>query len=100
MRKSSEQSVTSLPPSPDDDRRARFRRYTIAMVVRLACFILCFFVQGWWLILPVLAALILPYVAVVLANTGSGKSGAPVIAPGSLALPAPSADRTDGTEPR
>jgi predicted tellurium resistance membrane protein TerC len=96
MRKSPEQSVTSLPPSPDEDRRARFRRYTIAMVVRLGCFILCFFVHGWWLALVIVAALVLPYVAVVLANTGSPKSGAPVIAPGTLGLPAAPTDRTAG----
>lgn len=63
------QSITSLPASPEDDRRRRMKQYTIAMSVRMVCVICCFFAQGWWLLLPVLGAIILPYFAVVAANT-------------------------------
>jgi hypothetical protein len=36
--------------------------------------LLCFFVQGWWLILPAIGAIVLPYVAVVIANASTRSS--------------------------
>ncbi len=78
------QSITSLPVSPDDDRRRRMTRYLIAMGIRMVCLILCFFVQGWWLVLPIAGAIILPYIAVVLANVATSEGAATVLRPGSL----------------
>jgi len=79
------QSITSLPESPDADRRRRLVAYLIAMGVRVACVILCFFVQGWWLFVPIIGALVLPYIAVVLANATSGASTkVEVFRPGAL----------------
>ncbi|CAN5351351.1 hypothetical protein BH11ACT4_BH11ACT4_19020 [soil metagenome] len=75
------QSITSLPESPDADRHRRMTRYFIAMGTRVACIILCFFVQGWWLLIPIVGALVLPYIAVVFANVGSGGKGG-VVDPG------------------
>ncbi|MGX5695083.1 DUF3099 domain-containing protein [Agromyces soli] len=70
------QSITSLPPSPDQERRARMLRYTIAMTIRVACIFAMLFVQGWWLAVFAAGAIFLPYVAVVLANAqGSGRAG-------------------------
>ena len=77
------QSITSLPESPADERRRRMIRYAIAMSIRVVCVILCLFVHGWWLLLPIAGAVILPYVAVVLANVGSNPGGA-VERPGGL----------------
>jgi hypothetical protein len=77
------QSITSLPESPDDERRRRMIRYGIAMGIRVGCVIACFFLQGWWLVLPIAGAVILPYVAVVLANVGSRQRTA-VERPGSI----------------
>ena len=77
------QSITSLPESPELERRRRMNRYFIAMAVRVVCIVLCFFLHGWWLVLPIVGAVVLPYVAVVLANVGSG-SGASVERPGSV----------------
>ena len=57
--------------------------YAIAMSIRVVCIILCFFVQGWWLLLPIAGALILPYIAVVLANVGA-KDVDHVLRPGSV----------------
>lgn len=59
-------------------------RYGIAMGIRVVCIILCFFVQGWWLLVPIIGAVVLPYIAVVLANVGSGNSSGIVRRPGSL----------------
>jgi hypothetical protein len=77
------QSITSLPESPDDDRRRRMIRYGIAMGLRVVCVIACFFVQGWWLLVPVLGAVVLPYIAVVVANVGA-RPGGTVERPGSI----------------
>ena len=79
------QSITSLPESPDDGRHRRMIQYGIAMSIRVACVIACFFVHGWWLLLPLAGALLLPYVAVVIANVGSRPGGA-VERPGSIVL--------------
>lgn len=78
------QSITSLPEAPDEERNRRFLNYSIAMGIRFVCVILCFVVQGWWLVLPILGAVILPYVAVVIANAKvNGPSGS-VERPGSI----------------
>ncbi|NEM90144.1 DUF3099 domain-containing protein [Galbitalea soli] len=84
MKKSASQSVTSLPPSPNDERRTRMIKYSVAMAVRVVCVVLCFFVKGWWLLLPIAGAVILPYIAVVLANTVSSAGRAVVVRPGAI----------------
>ena len=77
------QSITSLPESPDDERKRRMINYGIAMGIRVVCVIACFFLHGWWLVLPLAGAIFLPYVAVVLANVGSNPNGT-VERPGGL----------------
>jgi len=81
----SPESITSLPERPDDERRRRMINYSIAMGIRVICVLLCVVVRGWWLVLPVLGAVVLPYVAVVLANVTTRRSGV-VSAPGQFAL--------------
>ena len=94
------QSITSLPTSPDAERHQGMLRYGIAMGIRVACIIACFFVQGWWLLVPIIGAVVLPYVAVVLANVGSNDGGE-VLRPGAIVpvrsnepLPSDSRDST------
>jgi len=66
-------SVTGLPTSLKDDQDERIRRYLISMGIRTICFILAvvalaglhWTLIGWTL---VVAAVILPYIAVVMAN--------------------------------
>jgi hypothetical protein len=58
-------------------------KYLIAMGVRLICIAMCFFVQGWWLAVFAVAAVVLPYFAVILANVGQETAGT-VIRPGSI----------------
>ena len=77
------QSITSLPESPDDERRRRMIQYGIAMGIRVVCVIVCFFVHGWWLLVPLAGAVLLPYIAVVIANTGGARAGT-VERPGSI----------------
>jgi Mg/Co/Ni transporter MgtE len=66
-------SVTSAPESLRDDQNERMRRYLLSMGIRTACFVLSVIaivvlhwtVVGWIL---VVGAVVLPYVAVVMAN--------------------------------
>ncbi len=78
------QSITTIGESPDDERRRRMTHYLIAMIIRMFCIVLCLFVQGWWLILPIAGAIVLPYIAVVLANVGRGSGAAPIERQGAL----------------
>jgi uncharacterized membrane protein YdbT with pleckstrin-like domain len=77
------QSITSLPESPEAYRHRRMLRYLTAMSIRVICIVLCFFVPWPWLLLPIFGAVVLPYVAVVLANVGS-QGSVEVLRPGSI----------------
>jgi hypothetical protein len=78
-----QQSITSLPRSPQDDRRSRMIQYSVAMGLRTVCIVLCLFTPGWWLLIPAAGAVILPYIAVVLANAKSSPASA-VLRPGTI----------------
>ena len=68
-------SLTSLPVSPNVERQSRLGQYLIAMGLRLVCLFLCFVTPGWWILLPVTGVVVLPLVAVGLANVvNSSKS--------------------------
>jgi hypothetical protein len=62
------QSVTSAPESLRDEQAARIRRYLLTMGVRTACFVLAVVTTGWVRWTCVVLAVVLPYIAVVLAN--------------------------------
>jgi len=72
------QSATALRSSPIADRKARMRKYTIAMSVRTVCLVLLVVVPDWWRYVFGVGAVVLPYIAVVLANVGSGGATEPV----------------------
>lgn len=84
---SSPHTVTSLQNAPELERRARMIKYTVAMGIRLVCIGACFFVSGWWLLIPALGAIVLPYFAVVLANstTKDSQKAAP-LRPGTVSV--------------
>lgn len=62
------QSLTSLPVSPNEERKSRLGQYMLAMLLRLMCLYACFFVPGWWVLIPVAGVVVLPLIAVALAN--------------------------------
>ena len=67
--------ITTASTSAAEDIAARQKRYILAMGFRTVCFVAAIFVTITWLrILLVIAALVLPYVAVVMANAGASKS--------------------------
>ena len=79
-----QQSITSLPLSPEAERHSRMVKYSIAMGIRVVCIVLMLFVQGWWLLVCAVGAIVLPYIAVVIANVHADPRGAQVIRPGSI----------------
>lgn len=78
------QSITSLPELPAVERRRRAVQYTVAMTLRVICILSFFVVQGWWLLIPVVGAVVLPYVAVVVANVAMRDRGETVERPGAI----------------
>lgn len=64
--------ITTAPVSADDDRRHRQRRYMISMGIRTLCFVVAVLVgPGWFRWVMVAASLLLPYYAVVMANSAA-----------------------------
>ena len=77
------QSATALEASPDEERRSRLLKYTVAMSVRMVCIVLGVFTQGWLMWVFFALAIFLPYFAVIIANEqgASKKVNTTVIAP-------------------
>ena len=63
--------ITDARESHTVEKDGRMRKYMISMSVRMLCFILAFFFEGWMRWAMIAAAAVLPYVAVVLANGGA-----------------------------
>jgi hypothetical protein len=83
------QSITSLPEAPDVERHHRIVKYLVAMGIRVLCIIALLFVHGWWLVIPALGAIFLPYFAVVIANATANPNGGRVERPGNIVLSTP-----------
>jgi hypothetical protein len=67
--------ITTAAASREEDIRHRQRRYVISMGIRTVCFVAAVIVgHGWLMWVLIVAALLLPYVAVVMANAASSKS--------------------------
>lgn len=67
--------ITTASSNPQDEIWARQRRYIFSMAVRTACFLAAIFVgPGWVRWVLVAAAVLLPYVAVVMANAAGSRS--------------------------
>lgn len=77
MRASSRNSITTAPESPLKDRRRRMIEYSIMMGLRIICIVTVFLVPGWWRLVPVAGAVLLPYFAVVIANVTSQRVDPP-----------------------
>lgn len=65
------QLVTTARRPHSEEISGRARRYLISMGVRTACLVLAIFVlHGWLRAIAIVAAIVLPWLAVVLANAG------------------------------
>jgi hypothetical protein len=70
--------ITDARKGITEDVNARQRRYLISMGIRTVCFILAIIASGWLQWLLVIAALLLPYIAVIIANAGREPAPGPV----------------------
>jgi len=61
--------VTTAHAGRSADIRARQRRYLTMMAIRLACLPFAIIVDGWLRWIFIAGAVVLPYIAVVIANT-------------------------------
>jgi Mn2+/Fe2+ NRAMP family transporter len=67
--------ITTVAASREEDIRRRQRRYVLSMGFRTLCFVAAVIIgEGWVMWVLIVAALLLPYVAVVMANAASSKS--------------------------
>lgn len=70
-------SITDAPQRHSEEQYARMMRYAYSQGIRMLCFILAAVTaiiwQSWWSMAFVVAAMILPYVAVVDANAGGDR---------------------------
>lgn len=70
-------SITDAPLKHSDEQRGRMIRYSVAMGMRIACFIAAAVVavafESPWALAFAAAAIVLPYVAVVDANAGGDR---------------------------
>ena len=70
--------ITTAPSSRKDDIAARQRKYLVSMSIRTVCFVAAIVAAlagiAWLWPIFIAGALILPYVAVVMANASASKS--------------------------
>ncbi|KQV08117.1 hypothetical protein ASC63_13320 [Leifsonia sp. Root112D2] len=64
-------------------------KYLVAMGIRVLCIIALLFVHGWWLVIPAVGAIFLPYFAVVIANAAINPGGNSVERPGNVSIVSP-----------
>ncbi|MHA3947504.1 DUF3099 domain-containing protein [Cellulomonas bogoriensis] len=88
--------ITDAPVPLDQDQQRRARRYLIQMGIRVACFLGVALIDHWsrWLLL--VGAVVLPYVAVVLANAGRERGQASTTLMDARALPSSAGLGPDG----
>jgi len=63
-------SITEAQPSLTVDQRARQIRYFYSMMFRTGCFIATIFLPNPWRWFTLAGAVVVPYVAVIVANAG------------------------------
>ena len=71
-------AVTTARTGQHDDVNKRARRYMVSMTIRLVCLVLAFVFFGSWEAWVFAAgAVVLPYVAVIMANSGRERPASP-----------------------
>lgn len=68
-------SITAAATPHSDDLNARMGKYLVSMAIRTVCVILAVVVSGWLRWLFITGAVVLPYVAVLLANASHSRRG-------------------------
>ena len=76
--------ITTAPETPQAEMGHRQRRYIVSMSIRTVCFVAAIIADGWLRWVLVAAAFVLPYVAVVMANSASPRvEGTDLFDPGA-----------------
>ncbi len=68
------QSITNATVAHSDDMRHRMVQYSVTMGIRMVCIAAIFVFDGWFKLVPVIGAVVLPWVAVMIANGGADVS--------------------------
>lgn len=63
------------PAAPLNPHRTRMRRYLLSMSIRTVCFVGALLTHGWVQVAMIAAAIIVPYFAVLLANSDTRTRG-------------------------
>ncbi|WP_044572168.1 DUF3099 domain-containing protein [Arthrobacter alpinus] len=61
-------TITNAIPAHSDEMRQRMVKYAVTMGIRMVCIGAIFLFDGWYRLIPVIGAVLLPWVAVVIAN--------------------------------
>ena len=93
IRRTNAHLVTEAHRPKSQDISYRERRYLITMAIRVVCFVVAvvLFAQGlgWLAAIPIVAAIAIPYFAVVFANAGRDAAGTSGFRAYEPRLPAP-----------
>ena len=93
--------ITTASTSRDADVSRRQRRYLVSMGIRTACFVGAILVGSGWLMWTLIAAaLVLPYVAVVMANASTTKSDGFALVDHGVRRPELAPGQKSGDEPQ
>lgn len=65
------QTITNAAEAHSQEMHGRLVKYATAMGIRMVCIVLIFVFDGWFKLIPVIGAVLLPWVAVVIANAGA-----------------------------
>lgn len=101
MKNRAPQSATSLRRAPRDDAHARMTKYFIMMSVRVVCFVLMVVITpyGWHTGVFAVGAVLLPYLAVVVANVSSDGGEADAVPPERQLTAGPATPPPDPSPP-
>lgn len=91
-------AITSAGRSHTDQLRDRTRNYLISMGIRTAAFVAAVFTEGWVRWVCVGLAFVLPYIAVLMANSGAERRTMPSTYLDDHALEAAPTDRTEDAD--
>ena len=94
--------ITSAQTGLTIEQAARTRRYLISMAIRTVCFLGAVVTDGWLRWVLVLGAVVLPYLAVVVANGGRERTKDTLptvfVRHEQVALPSQAVQRTEAAE--
>mgnify|MGYP006277307823 CR=1 FL=1 len=71
-------SITDAQRGTAEQQAGRTKKYLISMSIRTVCFILAIVIPGWPRVAFIVAAVVLPYLAVVIANAGRENDDPPI----------------------